>query len=139
VEEMSLLLVQPDGNVPAGLRDRAMLEVLYGTGLRVSELVGLRLSDINPAIGFIRCFGKGSKERIVPWARWRGHTLPDTSRTDGPNSHAQAVPSTCFSVVKEEDVPRRLLEIDKEIRRSCGYRKEHNPSHAQAFFRNSPS
>jgi integrase/recombinase XerD len=51
---------------PAGLRDRAMIELLYSTGLRVSELVNLNTSDLNMEAGFLRCIGKGDKERLVP-------------------------------------------------------------------------
>ncbi len=65
-EEVDKLLSAPDISTPRGLRDRAMLEVLYATGLRVSELTGLRLDSINLDQGFVRCMGKGSKERIVP-------------------------------------------------------------------------
>jgi integrase/recombinase XerD len=66
LEEVEKLLAQPDEKQPAGLRDRAMLEVLYSTGLRVSELVGLRVMDMDRAAGCVRCIGKGNKERIVP-------------------------------------------------------------------------
>jgi len=66
LEEVEKLLAQPDEKQPAGLRDRAMLEVLYSTGLRVSELVGLRVMDMDRAAGCVRCIGKGDKERIVP-------------------------------------------------------------------------
>lgn len=66
VQEVDLLLAQPDTIKPAGIRDKAMLEVLYATGMRVSELLTLNLEDINIEMGYIRCFGKGSKERIVP-------------------------------------------------------------------------
>ncbi len=66
VEEVDLLLEQPKLYQPAGLRDKAMLEVLYATGLRVSELVNLSVTQVNLELGFVRCFGKGSKERIVP-------------------------------------------------------------------------
>ena len=66
IEEISNLLAQPDGRKPAGSRDKAMLETLYATGVRVSELINLRLSDVNESVGFVRCFGKGSKERIIP-------------------------------------------------------------------------
>ena len=63
---MERLLNQPDDKTPLGLRDRAMLEVLYSTGLRVSELINLRVMDLDTGVGCVRCIGKGDKERIVP-------------------------------------------------------------------------
>ena len=66
LEEVEKILARPDEKTPLGLRDRAMLEVLYSTGLRVSELISLRVMDVDRSAGCIRCIGKGDKERIVP-------------------------------------------------------------------------
>lgn len=66
LNEVESLLAAPDPGEPRGVRDRAMLEVLYGAGLRVSELVSLKPGDINLEDGFLICKGKGGKERIVP-------------------------------------------------------------------------
>ncbi len=66
LEEVDRLLAQPDLATPLGLRDKAMLDLLYSTGLRVSELVGLRVGDLQMEMGCLRCVGKGDKERLVP-------------------------------------------------------------------------
>jgi len=75
------LLAAPDTNTPLGLRDRALLEVLYATGLRVSELVGLKLFNVSLDDRVVRSFGKGGKERLVPLgeiaADWLRHWLRD--------------------------------------------------------------
>lgn len=64
--EVESLLQAPDVSIPRGMRDRAMLELLYASGLRVSELVGLRIDQVNRTHGVVRLYGKGGKERIVP-------------------------------------------------------------------------
>ncbi|HHV62177.1 MAG TPA: site-specific tyrosine recombinase XerD [Firmicutes bacterium] len=69
VQEVTALLNAPVPRDAAGIRDKAMLELLYATGIRVSELVNLKIEDVNLTLGYIRCFGKGSKERIVPLGR----------------------------------------------------------------------
>lgn len=65
-EEVEALLTEPDPEVPIELRDKAMMEVLYGCGLRVSELTGLRVDQVNLRQGVVRITGKGGKERLVP-------------------------------------------------------------------------
>ncbi len=66
VEEIERLLAQPHGTIPQALRDRAILELLYAAGLRASELVALDVADVHLGMEYVRCLGKGSKERIVP-------------------------------------------------------------------------
>jgi len=65
-EQVFKLLDAPDPEDPYYLRDKALLELLYATGARASEVAGLKIKDINFGVGYLRCFGKGSKERIVP-------------------------------------------------------------------------
>ena len=66
VEEVDQLVAQPDVATPRGLRDRALIELLYATGMRVSELISLRPSDVNLDASYLTCTGKGEKQRIVP-------------------------------------------------------------------------
>ncbi len=66
IQDVDALIAQPDVSTPLGLRDRAMIELLYATGLRVSELTGVRMADLHLDEQYVSCIGKGSKERIVP-------------------------------------------------------------------------
>jgi integrase/recombinase XerD len=76
LEEVDRLLEQPDTDTPRGLRDKALIDVLYATGLRVSELVALRAGDLNLEEGYLTCIGKGDKQRMVPL----GHQAADWVR-----------------------------------------------------------
>ena len=81
VEEVDRLIGQPDVGTPRGLRDRALIELLYATGMRVSELIGLRPPDVNLEASYLTCTGKGDKQRIVPIGEeatgWVGRYLRD--------------------------------------------------------------
>ena len=84
VEEVKNLLDTPDPKMPLGARNAAMIELLYAAGLRVSELVNLKLQDINLEAGYVRVWGKGSKERVVPIGYYARQTIDhylETSRT----------------------------------------------------------
>jgi integrase/recombinase XerD len=74
-EEVDALLRQPDVSTPFGLRDKAMLEFLYATGMRVSELVHSRWSDFDSGLGVVRCVGKGNKERLIPVGKSALHAV----------------------------------------------------------------
>src|SRR6202166_3475100 len=99
VEEIDKLLEAPNLATPIGLRDRAMLEVLYSTGLRVSELLNLRVSDIDMRMGCVRCIGKGDKERLVPVGRkaieavenYLAQGRPKFARPSSPPPHYHAL------------------------------------------------
>ena len=73
IKEVDRLIAQPDVSIPRGLRDRALVELLYATGMRVTELLSLRAADLNLAAGYLTCTGKGDKQRIVPM----GHDAVD--------------------------------------------------------------
>jgi integrase/recombinase XerD len=85
VEEVDALVAQPDVSTPRGLRDRALIELLYATGLRVSELLGLRPADLNLESSFLTCTGKGDKQRLVPIGdeagRWVTRYIRDGRKT----------------------------------------------------------
>lgn len=91
LEDVEKLLVAPPANTPLGLRDRAILELLYSAGLRVGELVGLEISSLDLDTGFIRVLGKGQKERIVPLGSYAKaaildylqHSRPKLGGTEG--------------------------------------------------------
>jgi integrase/recombinase XerD len=66
LEQVDALIAQPDVSTPRGLRDRAMIELLYATGMRVSELTGIRAVDLHLDASYLTCIGKGDKERLIP-------------------------------------------------------------------------
>jgi len=99
VDEIDKLLAAPNAATPLGARDRAMLEVLYSTGLRVSELLNLRMSDVDMRVGCVRCIGKGDKERLVPIGRkaiaaveeYLAQARPIFARPSSPPPHNQVL------------------------------------------------
>ena len=98
LEEVERLLQQPDAKTSIGLRDLAMLEVLYSTGLRVSELIGLRVTDLDSKVGCIRCIGKGDKERIVPAGRKALGMVEKYLRDSRPKLLGKGAPSQALFV-----------------------------------------
>ena len=80
VEEVDRLIAQPDVSTPRGLRDRALIELLYATGMRVTELLSLRPADVNLDASYLTCTGKGSKQRIVPFGDAAGEWVTRYAR-----------------------------------------------------------
>ena len=116
VQEIDLLLAAIDHSTPEGTRNRAMLEMLYGSGLRVSELIGLTLPNVYADLGFLRITGKGNKERLVPTGsealkylniylqEIRGHVMPQKDHENFVflNSRGKAVSRVwVFLVIKD--------------------------------------
>ena len=84
VEEVDRLIAQPDVSTPRGLRDRALIELLYATGMRVTELLSLRPADVNLDASYLTCTGKGSKQRIVPFGDAAGEWVNRYAREARP-------------------------------------------------------
>jgi len=96
VAEVAKLMDAPETSTARGMRDAAMIELLYAAGLRVSELIHLELNDINLDAGFVRVFGKGAKERVVPMGRYAMDKLKIYLSTARPPLLKQVASSTLF-------------------------------------------
>ncbi|HLG96060.1 MAG TPA: site-specific tyrosine recombinase XerD [Bryobacteraceae bacterium] len=83
-EQLEGLIASPDSSRPQGLRDRAMLELLYASGLRVSELCRVRVSDVETSLGYVRVVGKGNKQRLVPVGKTALKAIEDYLETGRP-------------------------------------------------------
>lgn len=94
-EVKSLLDVVPT-ETPSGKRNAAMIELLYAAGLRVSELVNLKINDVNTEVGFVRVFGKGSKERIVPIGSYAGKKIDEYIKNARPRLLKKIISHTLF-------------------------------------------
>jgi integrase/recombinase XerD len=119
-EEVERLLEEPDVTTDEGLRDRAMTELLYASGLRVSEMVGLKLSDVDLDAGLVTCLGKGSKERRVPVGRsaveWVRRYLPARRRLAGDRDEQALFVTSRGTSVTRQMYWRRLVEYGERAR-----------------------
>ena len=118
LDEVELLLEVSDVATPEGLRDRAMLELLYATGLRVSELITLKLGDFNFDVGYLVCEGKGRKERIVPYGRSAKKWLERYLRDGRPEFVRKANDAFFLSRLGKAMTRQRFFQILK----GCGQR-----------------
>jgi integrase/recombinase XerD len=125
-KEMESMLGAPDTQKPAGLRDRALLECLYASGMRVSEIVGLKLTDVNLDSGFIRCCGKGGKERIVPVGRQAIRFCEDYLRKV--RAGQKALSDHFFIGKRKRGLSRQFIwQIIKKYARQSGVHKTLTP------------
>jgi integrase/recombinase XerD len=107
--QVEALLRAPDVATPLGLRDRAMFELLYATGLRVSELVNLRSDQVNLRQGVLRVVGKGSKERLVPLGEEAAHWLERYAREARSALIGDAVVEAVFVTARREAMTRQMF------------------------------
>lgn len=114
-EDVERLLQAPDTDKPLGVRDAAMLELLYAAGLRVSELVHVKLKDINLEAGFVRILGKGAKERIVPIGMQAKEKIEIYLKTVRPEQLKQS--SSPFVFIARADRPMTRQGFWKLLRR----------------------
>jgi integrase/recombinase XerD len=126
--EVGLLLEQPNEKQVTGMRDKAMLEVIYATGVRVSELISLDQGDINLEAGFLRCTGKGNKERIVPLGTQAVRELRNYLGASRPKLVRQATESSLFVNQHGKRLTRQgFWKILKKYARQAGIKKEITP------------
>ena len=126
--EMEKLLEQPSPHTIFGIRDRAILEMLYATGLRVSELVNLTVADVNLETGFVRCIGKGDRERIVPLGRKAIEALQHYITTARPELDKGYSEHALFLNCRGRRLSRiAIFRMIKRYARIAGIRKLTNP------------
>jgi integrase/recombinase XerD len=128
VDEVESLLNQPRTTDPAGLRDKAMLELLYATGIRVSELISLDLGQVNLKHGFIRCLGKGDKERIIPFGSVAGHYVSEYLMQSRAKLTKRKITSALFINQRGYRLTRQgFWKIMKKYALKAGINKEIHP------------
>ena len=127
-EEVERLLAAPDAQSSRGMRDRAMLELLYASGLRVSELVGLRVAGINLEAGWVRTLGKGSKERMVPMGSKAQQSLKEYLAYSRPSLLKKRSSSYLFVTSRAKPMSRQAFwKIIKRCGGRAGISKEISP------------
>lgn len=128
LSEVDRLLSEPDPSTPRGLRDRAMLEIIYATGLRVSELVNLKISNIDLETGYIRTVGKGSKERIVPIGEKAREALKEYLKQGRPEIAKRINTPYLFLNYRRGTITRQgFWKIIKKYGKDAGIKKKITP------------
>ncbi len=128
VDEIELLLRQPDMNDIVGIRDRAMIELMYSTGIRVSELCGIRVNDLKVDPGCLRCVGKGDKERIVPVGRRAVQAVEHYLAVSRPQLLRGAISPFLFLTPRAKPMNRiAFWALLSAYGRKAGLRKSLNP------------
>ena len=136
LKEVEQLLEQPDIRTPLGIRDRAMLEVLYATGMRVSELVQLPAHQINLESGYVVIYGKGAKERMVPLGSEAMKRVILYLQTARPRlAKGKGKPFFIYQSFRERDEPTTVLEEYQNLRFEGWSSEEDYPSSTPSLLR----
>ncbi|KAA1040383.1 site-specific tyrosine recombinase XerD [Macrococcus equipercicus] len=128
IAEVDVFLEAPDTSKLFGRRDQAMLELLYATGMRVSELINLDLEDINLIMGYVRVFGKGNKERIIPLGSKSMTVLADYIKHTRPKMLKKEVTDSLFLNFHGRRMTRQgFWKIIKQLKEEVGIKKKLTP------------
>ncbi|UCC94289.1 MAG: site-specific tyrosine recombinase XerD [Candidatus Omnitrophota bacterium] len=128
LDEVTRILKAPNLKNPQGIRDRAMLEIMYATGLRVSEVSSLKLSSVNLDVGFVKCKGKGSKERIVPLGKIAQHFLQKYFVGGRPKLLGKKISIHLFLAQGARPLTRQSIwKMIKKMVKKAGIRKRVSP------------
>ena len=127
-DEVTKILKAPNLKTHQGMRARAILEVMYATGLRVSEVSGLKVSDCNMEVGFVKCKGKGSKERIVPLGKVAQHFVQRYLAEARQKFLGKKVSISLFLAQGGRSLSRQSIwKIIKEMTKKAGIKKKISP------------
>jgi len=129
IEEVEKLVTKPDLKDLFGIRDRAILELLYATGIRVSEMINLNLGDLNLDVGFLKCIGKGSKERITPLGKKAKEALARYLQNVRPKlAQSKSHNNGLFLTRLGKKMTRQMVwKIVKKYARLCNIKKDITP------------
>ncbi|AWE06872.1 site-specific tyrosine recombinase XerD [Lysinibacillus sp. 2017] len=129
VEDIDSLISAPSTEKPQGIRDIAILEVMYGSGMRISELISLNLEDIHITMGFVRVFGKGGKERIIPLGRGALNACQNYLAEARPQLLGSAPKNDAFFITQrgKRFTRQGCWKLIKEHAQTAGIQKEITP------------
>lgn len=127
-DEVTKILKAPNLKTVQGIRARAIIELMYATGLRVSEVSGLKVSDCNMEVGFVKCKGKGSKERIVPLGKVAQHFVQRYLAEGRPKLLGKKISISLFLAQGARSLSRQSIwKVIKQMTKKAGIRKKISP------------
>lgn len=135
LDEVESLLKAPNARELRGARDKASLELMYATGMRVSELINLKMNDLNMDVGFVKCFGKGGKERIVPFGKKAKETISRYLVKSRPHFLKKKVSNALFLTKLGRSMSRQTFwKTIKKYAKETGIKKKITPHSLRHSF-----